>query len=188
MKKANVEGGKLTDEENEGIVLKVVLHLGARSRPLVVDESLGRRNDGEASLREIASKVGRRSVVAVHVRVLVAGDPDRVAKVARRARLEHVVADRASVRARGRAVVGTPDHATDRDADLHHVRVGDQRVALDDGAVERSRPRVPVDHVDAAERATVPRDDRVARDGRTERTKDDDTSVGAVGDRVASHG
>lgn len=79
-------------------------------------------------------------------------------------------------------------HSTDGDSDLHHVRVGDESVAFDDGSFEGSRPRVPVDHVDTSKGSTIARDDRVARDGRTESSEDDDTSVRAVDDGVSGHG
>lgn len=155
----------LTNEENERVVLEVVLHLSSRSSPLVVDESLGRRNDGETSLREVSSKVGSGSVVSVNVCILVSGDSDGVTEVTRRTRLEYVVADRSTESTSGSAVVGSPNHSTDRDTDFHHVCISDQSVAFDNGTFERSGPGVPVNHVDTSERTTVPSDNGVARDG-----------------------
>ena len=89
--------------------------------------------------------------------------------------LEDVVPEGATVGPRGRAVVRSPSHAADRDADLHHGAGRVERVAFDDDIFERAAPRVVVDRVDTAERAAGSSDDRVAGDDGAGRAKDDDT-------------
>lgn len=87
-----------------------------------------------------------------------------------------------------RTHVAAPDHAAERDARLDHVRVGEDEVLLDDRAVERALERAVVDEVDAAERTTLPRDDRVAAHDGPGRAENDDAAVGRVDDRVALDG
>jgi len=178
----------LTDKEDERVILEVVLHVGTGSSPLIVDESLRRRNDGEASGRSVSSEASTRSIVATDHCILMPSDGDGVAEVSRVARLENVVADRSSESASSGSVVRSPDHSTDGNTDLHHVVVGDKGVTFDDGSFERSGPRSPIDHVDTSEGTTTGSDDSVTRDSRSESSEDDDTSISAIGYDVTGDG
>lgn len=177
----------MTDEEDKRIVLEVVLHLSSWGGPLIIDESLRRRDDRETGLGEITTKVGGRCVISVDVCVLVSGDSNGVSEIPRRARLEDVVANRSTVSAGSGTVVGSPNHSADGDAHLHHVRFSDEGVAFDDGTFERPRPRIPVDHVDTSERTTIPRDDCVSGDGRSKSSENYDSSVGAIHNGVSGY-
>lgn len=59
------EESKRTDQENERVVLEVVLHVGTGGSPLIVDECLRRRNDGEAGGRSVSSETSTTSIVSV---------------------------------------------------------------------------------------------------------------------------
>lgn len=180
----------MADGKDDWRLVEVVLHVCARSRVLVVDEGLrSRRQDVlHTPLAALAAEVRTRRRVAADLCVHVAGNRNSEAEVAGAGSLEDVVAEGATVGARSRAVVRSPSHAANRDADLDHCARSVERVVFDDDILERTAPWVVVDRVDTAERTAGGSDDGVAGDDGAGCAKDDDTSISRVGDDVARDG